>query len=62
MPPVSPAHFACRLLVISLLAVTDEGVAVTSFMPSISRDDAEEFMLRQLTDETYVRGRPRLMS
>ena len=39
-----------------------EDVAVTSFLPSISRADVAEFMVRQLTNETYVRGRPRLMS
>ena len=39
-----------------------DDAAVTSFLPSISRGDVAEFMLQQLTDETYVRRAARLMS
>jgi len=39
-----------------------EDVAVTSFLPSISRADVAESMLRQLTDESYLHRRPRVMA
>jgi uncharacterized protein YbjT (DUF2867 family) len=38
-----------------------EDVPVQSLLPSISRGDVAEFMLRQLTDEAFVRRSPRVM-
>jgi hypothetical protein len=38
-----------------------EDIPVEAFVPTLSRADAADFMLRQVTEDGYIRRTPRVM-